>query len=145
MHPSICRYSKDQFKSLGLTDCFNTHTVPLISEVQYKKQLSMVKGGFANVIDVLFDSRDGSLDNAVSKYVGENAPECVRSFVQNILLAPVQSIQSAPNDDVALEMIIPRSAQTASEMAPYLDNMRQIVADARAAAQPQNLDNNGTD
>lgn len=145
MHPKFCRYSKEQFSALGLTDQFNEKVVLPGCPLQLSKQLSMVKGGFANVIDLLFDSRDGSLDNAVSKYVGENAPECVKSFVQNILLAPVKSIQSAPNDDVALEMIIPRSAQTASEMAPYLDNMRQIVSDARAAVQPQNSSSNGTD
>lgn len=134
MHPSICRYSKVQFKSLGLTDRFNDCVVSPIDKTEHEKQLSFVKGKFANVIDLLFDSCDGSLDNCVSKYVGENAPECVRSFVNNILLSPVQALPPAGSDDVALEMIIPRSVQTSAEMQPYLDNFRQIVSDAQAAA-----------
>ena len=118
---------------MGLTDEFNELVVAPISEVEHLKQLSMVKGGFANVIDLLFDSSDGSLDNCISKYVGENAPECVKSFIQNILMAPVQPLTSAATDDIAFDMIIPRSAQTSAEMQPYLDRMRSIVSDARAA------------
>ena len=100
---------------------------------QAKQHSKLVKGRFANIIDLLYDSTDMSLDNAVSKYVSENAPEDVRMFVQNVLMRPVEPLAAAPDDDTAFEMIIPRSAQSQQEMLPYLENMRNIVADARAA------------
>lgn len=119
-------------RSLGYPVRYNMD-MGTIDAAQAKQHSKLVKGRFANIIDLLYDSTDMSLDNAVSKYVSENAPEDVRMFVQNVLMRPVEPLAAAPDDDSAFEMIIPRSAQSQQEMKPYLENMRNIVADARAA------------
>ncbi|MDE5568266.1 MAG: hypothetical protein K2J12_07470 [Muribaculaceae bacterium] len=141
MRKEYSRFTPRMMRSLGYPVRYNMPMGTMTKE-QIKQQTALVKGRFANIIDLLFDSNDMSLDNAVSKYVSENAPEDVRMFVQNVLMCPVQSLAAAPDDDTAFEMIIPRHAQSQQEMQPYLDNMRQIVTDARAAYEAAQLQQN---
>lgn len=132
MRKEYSRFTPRMMRSLGYPVRYNM-PMGVFTDEDQRQQSNLVKGKFANIIDVLFDSNDMSLDNAVSKYVSENAPEDVKMFVQNVLMRPVEPLSAAPDDETAFEMIIPRRAQSQLEMQPYLDNMRQIVTDARAA------------
>lgn len=82
-------------------------------------------GKFSNILDVLFNSTDGSLDNDIQKYVSESAPSEVRSFVNNVLLTPLSSLTSAKDDDMAFEALIPRCYQTRASIAPYISQLKE--------------------
>lgn len=81
-------------------------------------------GKFANILTVLFNSTDGSLDNDIQKYVSESAPSEVRSFVNNILMTPLSALTSAKDDDMAFDALIPRRYQTRASIAPYMSQLK---------------------
>lgn len=132
MHPKFCRYTDDQLKILGYNPSLNTCTVKCSTVENQRKIDELVKGKFAMIIDAIFTSKDGKLDNVLGLQVSENAPQAVRSFMQNVLMADVGEIQAAPDDETALNCIIPRHCQTQSEMRPYMDSIKQFIADSRA-------------
>lgn len=134
MHPQYCRYTSEQLREIGVNLNFNEHcTYVDFDPVKARQEMDeFVKGKFKNIIDILYNSSDGSLDNDIDKYVSENCPESVRSFVQNVLLTNVQAFRSAPDDHTAFDTLIPRSAQSASEVLPFLSKMAQIVSESRA-------------
>ena len=128
-----CLYTDAQLKRMGFNpDNFN-HPVCL-PDSNKEDVLSFVKGKFANVIDAIFTSTDGSLDNVLAMSVSEHAPQSVQTFIRNVLMCDVQAVQAAPDDETAFDTLIPRSAQSSAEIAPYLDSLRQIVSDARERA-----------
>lgn len=122
-----CRYTKTQYESLGYDPTVIGTRVNFATEENAEVISGSVKGKFISVINALFDSKDGSLDNAVDKYVSENAPESVRSFVQNVLLQETQPLPSAPDDATAFDTLIPRSVSTMAEIAPYLDHIKRVA------------------
>lgn len=86
-----------------------------------------VRGKFRDMLNLLYSSSDGNLDNDLQKYISPNAPSEVREFVQNILLQPKENIFGAPSDDVAFETIIPRDVQCRSYLAPHIDALKREV------------------
>lgn len=93
--------------------------------------VEIARGKFGQILDLLYTSKDGDLDNAVKTLVSENAPIEIQSFVRNVLLCPLTALKSAPDDDAAFDMIIPRKAQTSTELMPYLDVIKNEVSAAR--------------
>lgn len=132
MHPSRCRYTKEQFVSLGLTDQWNETKIVLDFDPKSQTQ-DAVLGQFKNIIKVLYDSSDGSLDNNLDKFVTSNSPAAVQEFVRGVLMCDVQEFQRAPDDETALACLIPRSAQTSGELAPYVQNIQNYISESRAA------------
>lgn len=130
MKPQYLRYTPQMLESLGYpVKC--CHEFPMDTNSEASKQFfeQMCKGKFKNIIDVLFNSSDGSLDNDFKEYVTSNAPVEVREFVQNVLMIPTTSILSAPDAETAFDMIVPRSVQCASQLRPYIDELRSQLAD----------------
>ncbi|UPW41322.1 hypothetical protein [Sigmofec virus UA08Rod_4124] len=126
---SKSRYSLNQLKSLGYCTTYCNNQVDLRTEDSRSKIQQIVFGQFKNVIDVIFSSSDGSLDFSPSSLITENTPDSVRLFLQNFLFQNVTPARSAPDDASALDMLIPRSVQTSSELVPYLNKIRSYVYD----------------
>lgn len=143
-----CRYTPSQLRVLGYSDDVESDSfVSYDVDKAIVERDAIVKGQFKNIIDVIFSSNDGSLDNDINSLVSENAPESVKSFVRNVLMCDVQAVQSAPDDDAAFEALIPRSVQSMGEIAPYVDFLRNTVADVYNRAQQQqqsSSSNNGS-
>lgn len=129
MLPSRSRYTLKQLRSLGYSGPDDGYPVCIASDNRDDID-AIVKGKFKNIIDVIFDSNDGSLQNKINDLVSENSPASVRMFVQNFLFQPVEALQSAPDDQSALDMLIPRSVQTSAELAPYISSLTKMVGDA---------------
>lgn len=132
MLKKYCRFSDGQLRSLGLN--------PTQTPIEYHEpeptvvtvdMISAARGNFGQILDILYSSKDGDLDNNLKSFVSENAPIEVRQFVNNVLLLPHTAFKSAPDDDTAFDMIIPRNAQTPKELMPYLDAIRGEVSEAR--------------
>lgn len=66
--------------------------------------------------------------------ISENAPQAVRSFVQNCLMVEMPDVRSAPDDETAFNTLIPRSAQALPELQPYLESIQEMVSLARVEA-----------
>lgn len=130
-----CRYSKNQLRSLGYGSAipFEHLNIDLSKNVDAVSMVDIAKGKFANIIDVLYTSTDGSLDNSIMQYVNEDAPASVKSFVQNVLMVDVPALQSAPDDETAFNMILPRSISSSRELEPYVDYIKSLVSDARSS------------
>lgn len=133
MYKPHCRYSDDMLKDLGYHYAWqDEHTFHHPDFEKNSSELeSLVKGQFKNIIDILFDQKDGSLPNGLDIQVSENAPDSVKSFVRNILMCDVKSFQAAPDDETALACLIPRSAQSLPEIEPYVDRMVSIIGESR--------------
>lgn len=135
MDKKYCRLDDSNLIALGL----NPDQTPdsdhcVYSRYMEKPTLDMIRiarGKFGQILDVLYDNDNGNLNNNLRSLVSENAPIEIREFVNNVLLCPIQALKSAPDDDTAFDLIIPRSKQTSSELQPYLDVMRKSVSDAR--------------
>lgn len=137
MDKSVCRYSRSQFESMGLSDEFNGQSYDLL----YRGNCDMKKiarGKFGEILDVLYDSNETSLDNNLRALVSENAPDHVKAFVNNVLLCDVPALRAAPDDETAFNCLIPRSAQTSRELAPYLDTIRSLISEKRADTSTSN-------
>lgn len=130
MKPQYLRYTPEMLQSLGYS-VDRCHDFPYDENSKASKQFfdQMCKGKFKNIIDILFNSSDGSLDNDFKKYVTSNAPVEVREFVQNVLMIPTTSILSAPDAETAFDMIVPRSVQCRSQLKPYIDELRTQLVD----------------
>lgn len=128
-----CRYSTSQLQSLGLNPDFTPESYSGCNgyESSYITLSEIACGKFRQIIDVLYSSDEVSLSNNLQQFVSDSAPIEIQSFVKNVLLCPIQALKSAPDDDTAFDMIIPRSAQDSTELRPYLDVMRKSVVDAR--------------
>lgn len=130
MKREYCRYTEAQLKSLGYTPRFDEDVLkPNRDNKSTLRDIAL--GQMKNIIEVLFSSKDGRLDNDLSSVVSENAPESVRSFVNNVLLCPIQTLQSAPDDETAFRCLIPRDAYTPEEVKPYLNNIREFISESR--------------
>lgn len=142
MRLKYLRYTLEQMRNLGYQYPDSDHLIVLDSVRNREELDEIVKGQFKNIIDVLFSSRDGTLDNVLAMSISENAPQSVKTFIQNVLMCDVQALQSAPDDDTAFETLIPRHAQTSSELEPYIESLRGMVSDARVSAtQPESSSN----
>ncbi|UPW41329.1 hypothetical protein [Sigmofec virus UA08Rod_4104] len=127
---SKSRYTAQQYKSLGYP-VTESNAVPCPCTKQNREEIDdYVLGQFKNVIKVLFSSSDGRLDSNPTSLVGENAPESVRLFAQNVLLSNIPVMKMAPDDETAFDMLIPRSVQSRSELEPYVAKLREYVAEA---------------
>lgn len=132
MYKPHCRYSDDMLKDLGYLHTWqDDHTFHHPVDGSYEEIERLVKGQFKNIIDILFDQKDGSKPNGLEIQVSENASDSVKSFVRNILMCDVKAFQSAPDDETALACLIPRSAQSLPEISPYVDNMVNIIGESR--------------
>lgn len=128
---SESRYTPEQYKALGYSLAFCDHKACHCSADSLDEIQSIVFGQFKNVIKVLFSSTDGSLDFSPTQLITENTPDSVRTFLQNFLFQNVQAARSAPDDATALDLLIPRSVQTTSELAPYMNTISKYISDAR--------------
>lgn len=134
MKQKYCRYSADMLRSLGLrpeNTPSDDYEVKINCPYPSVDMVEIARGKFGQILDILYTSKDGDLDNAVKTLVSENAPIEIQSFVKNVLLCPLKALKSAPDDDVAFDMIIPRKAQTSTELMPYLDVIKNEVSAAR--------------
>lgn len=126
------RFSDIQMRRLGLRTDSRDLDYDMSKSVDYNVIEKIVKGEFKNIIDVLYSSKDGSLDNDLDRYISRDSVNpSVRSFVESVLKCNVSSLMSAPDDDTAFDMIIPRSAQTESELRPYLGYLKNQVRQHR--------------
>lgn len=107
------------------------YVIPVNCDKVSVDMVTVARGKFGQILDILYSSTDGDLDNNLKSLVSENAPVEIRSFVNNVLLCPLPQLKSAPDDDTAFDMIIPRNAQTSNEIRPYLDVIRDEVSAAR--------------
>ncbi len=133
------RYTKDQLKSLGYVPVHNNKVMEDYNHNQ-SRRFAIVKGKFANIIDILFDAKDGYLDNLQTIQSSENTPIEVRMFIQNVMSVDIPSLKSAPDDDAAFESLIPRSVQTSSELAPYISYCKDKFSELRQKYSKQSSD-----
>lgn len=127
MKSKFKRYTPAMMRSLGY---FIDHEEkPLGAASLSTKEFfdKFVRGKFRDMLNLLYNSTDGSLDSDIQKYVSPNAPSEVREFVNNILLTPHDSLLSAPNDDVAFDSIIPRDIQTRSLLTPHIESLKRDI------------------
>lgn len=134
MDRKFCRYSASQLESLGYDPSSQDHVPAVVSRTSMN---DIARGMIGEIIDVLYTSKDGRLDNALQSLVTENAPESVRSFVNNVLLCDVKALQSAPDDETAFRCLIPRHACTPSELKPYLADIGNFIAEHRKSQNSQ--------
>lgn len=128
-----CRYTPSQLRSLGLDPDYVPIERPDINTEENKKRhQELIFGQFRSVIDLLFDSKDGSLDYDALNHVTSSASPVVQQFASNVLAASIQSLQSAPDDETAFEAIIPRRLHSQGDIAPYLERLKQEVSDIRS-------------
>lgn len=125
----MCRYSDCMYKALGYQPINHNYFVKVDFDFERQRIEKIVKGEFKQIIDLLFDSNDGSLDSNLNKYLSSNTPEPVRLFVQNVLMQPLQSLPGAPDADTAMDLIIPRSVSSSSEFAQYSNYVKGLISD----------------
>lgn len=134
MKKKYCRYSDSMLSSLGLRP-ENTpnddYEVEINCPFPSVDMIEIARGKFGQILDILYNSTDGDLDNAVKTLVSESAPIEIQSFVRNVLMCPLKPLKAAPDDSAAFDLIIPRSAQTSRELIPYLDVIKNEVSAAR--------------
>lgn len=123
MDKKYLRYSNDNLRSLGHS-CVPPHYDVCLNLDSVYAELDNIKGKFKNVVDLLFNSKNGKLDNDYFSSVSENAPEPVKSFIQNVLMCNVASFTDCKDADAALDCIIPRSVGSYSELEPYRDILK---------------------
>lgn len=139
------KFSPSQMRKLGLEPSFAHFPCNLASKSTTDEFNSLVLGRFRNVIIALFNSDDGYLDNDYANTATESAHPDVQRFLSNWLLKPVTPLPACSTHEEALNMIIPRSAQTSQELSPYMDKFTQIVKEEydKYHSKPDNSDNNG--
>lgn len=132
------RFTKNQLKKLGypITEHYKVvedyaHNASRLSQI--------VKGKFANIIDVIFTAKEGALNNLIDLQTSENTPPSVKMFIQNVMMADIPAVASAPDDETALDALIPRSVQTSAEIAPFVDFIKDKVCDIRQRLALQNV------
>lgn len=124
----IRRFSDETRRALGYRVLSPNEEYWNVDESESTQINDLVKGKFKDIIDMLYSSSDGSLDNNVEQYVSENAPLEVRSFVQNVLLQQIQPLPSAPDDETALATLLPRNViGSAPLMSRYLENVKSFI------------------
>lgn len=121
------RYTADQMRNLGYTPEANAYGSYHYSPDARRQKDDLFKGQFKHIIDLIYDSTDGRLNSDPTKLITESAPEAVRQFARNVLLADIPALKAAPDADTAMEMIIPRSVSTVREFQPYADNIRNYI------------------
>lgn len=134
MKRKYCRYSDSMLISLGLrpeNTPSDDYEVSVNCPYSSVDMIEVARGKFGQILDVLYTSKDGDLDNSVKTLVSESAPIEIQSFVKNVLMCPLKPLKAAPDDASAFDMIIPRSAQTSRELIPYLDVIKNEVSAAR--------------
>lgn len=138
MNPKYLRYTKSMLCSLGYScDTLSNHELvnPFPSDSIEEKEI-FAYGNFKGIIKTLFaDTWTPEFSSILSQ---NSAPE-VLSFVNNFLMRKIESLPSSSSDEVAFNLIIPRSVQSDSELRPYLDNLKQFITESR-----KQLSNNET-
>lgn len=133
MHKSKRRYTDAMLCSMGLQPECNAETYIQPSDKPSLNALACK--GFENVINVLFSSTNGALDYNAYTNVTMDSPEIVKRFASAVLLQNIPAMRAAPDDETAFDLLIPRHAQSHSELAPYIDKLRGYVESARQSAQ----------
>lgn len=123
------RYTDKQFRSLGYDPDYKARSFANQDAPESQSEINFLSQ-FRNVLEVIYSSKDGKLDYSPVQ-ISENAPESVRTFINNTLMSDIPSIQSAPDDDTAFDLLVPRSVQTSAEFAPYRDKLINIVSEYR--------------
>lgn len=144
MNKKWLRYSEKSLNSLGYNRLYNDIVAVRDTSANRANILRLVKGKFANIIDILYSDSDGSLDSDLSSFVSENSPDVVKAFVQNVLMVDRGQLLAAPDDETAFDMIIPREAQTAAEIQPYLDYIASQIHIQRQNVVPSASDSGGS-
>lgn len=88
---------------------------------------NIVKGQFKDVIDLIFNSTDGSLDSDFIKLHNDSLPEVVKNFITNVLTVGVPTFKSAPDVDSALDLVVPRSVGSLSELNNYSSFLKDTL------------------
>lgn len=129
MFPRYCRVPDYCYDNLGLN--YSNNDLSFYKPHEFRHVVTMNEialGKFKSILKLIYSSNDGSLDNNISKLVSENAPQCVRDFVNNFLLREVPSLSPAPDDDVAFSTILSRHVGTLSELQDYVDTISDYVS-----------------
>lgn len=132
MNPKYCRYTPAMIKSLGMHRGSAQNQTNLAVPNGLDDIQRQTLGQFKNIIDILYSSTDGRLDSNPMRFIGDNVSDTVKTFAANVLLCPITSLKAAPDDDTAFDMLIPRSAQSAAELKPYLNYLRDYVSQKQA-------------
>lgn len=126
------RFTKERLRCMGrYVEFYQDPDKPQFPDTFYMSDSDLdaiTKGKFKEIIDVLYSSEDGRLVNNLNMIVSENAPESVRSFVRNVMLCDVQALQSAPDDETAFNLIVPRFMQDSADIVPYVDYIREAIS-----------------
>ena len=98
-------------------------------------------GRFKEIIDVIFESKDGSLPNALNIVLTDNSPDSVKQFVSNVLSSDIVAMKPSPDDATALATLIPRSMQCGSGLDEYrtllTSAIRRFSAEYKAKNPPK--------
>lgn len=128
MDKKYCRYSEKALKNLGVpVHSMNFNKV----DKDDSRYIDMAIGNFKNIIDIIYSSSDGSLDNDISKLNSMNLPPEVKQFISSILSNETPAFPAAGTSDVAFDSIIPRSVQTTSELQPYIRRVQNYISERR--------------
>lgn len=137
MHSSKSRYTKAQLAHCGvlIEQSDNFDGIPGVPDSLYDE---MFLGKFRDIVRTIYTSENPvSLCNNVVFGLSENCSSDVVAFVNNWLLKSVPAIKSAPDDETAFKMLIPRSAGSLSEIAPYVDFISSFI-DSDNLSEPSN-------
>lgn len=134
MHSSKSRYTRAQLAHCGvlIEQSDNFYGIPGVEGLD-----DLFYGRFRDIIRTIFSSENSvSLCNDIIFGISESAPPDVVSFVNNWLLKSLPVIQSAPDDDTAFEMLIPRSVGSRAELAPYIERVSDYINSLENANTP---------
>lgn len=89
------------------------------------------------ILDVIFapDPVTGNPRSDLSISLTADTSPVVRDFIERVLRTRHPSVTGAPNDEVAFDLIKPRSSQYGVELSNYLESLRSMVL-----PKPQTLD-----
>lgn len=130
MRSKYCRYSPDSLRVLSGSPHFNNCTEMPFTDLDKAKQDLFSFGNYKSIICTLFSDPDSRPD--FNSLLSEKSSPEVISFVNNFLMKEIQTLPPALSDEDAFNSIIPRSAQSEAEIRPYLDALKQFIADNRS-------------
>lgn len=132
------RYTPEQLRHLHVNleqnAAFTTMARPS-SECAYD---DIFYGKFKSIIRILYQSQNPvSLCNDVIESLSESVSPDVANFVNNWLRKSFPVIQGCPDDDVAFDMIVPRSVQSVEELRPYIETLTGWFDEHQALQTPK--------
>lgn len=118
-------------------DCVYRHLNCITDQFPDLSEKSSISSGlgilftrrFKNIIDAIYSNPNPvDLCSALGLSLSEHVSPDVSRFVQNFLLKPIPVAKGAPDNDTALETLIPNDCYTRSRIAPHLDHIENFIS-----------------